>query len=109
MRLLDFQVSFNSLPQIGNDIYSQQIIQTYRDLQKINNARKINLQRDQSIVNIYQTGVENKIQDLKWTLGQKKEVYNKNQTLEKNTYEISFTTTKIKKNYNKGNFIDIVV
>ncbi|GIX43009.1 MAG: hypothetical protein KatS3mg129_2742 [Leptospiraceae bacterium] len=109
MRIIDYLVSFNGIPQISQDIYAQQIVQTYKEMQDINNAKKINLMREQTIVDIYKSGTENQILQNYRTIENKKEINQKKIILEKETYEISFTKFRFKKNYNKGNTIDLVV
>jgi len=109
MRVIDYLVSFNNVPQVHQQVYAQQAIQTYREMQEINNAKNINLMRDQTVVDIYKTGTENQI--FNHYKAQEKNLTNttKNQPLKKETYEISFTNLRTKKNYNKGTTLDLVV
>jgi len=109
MKIIDYLISLNSVPYIKQDIYTQQIIQTYKELQDINNAKKINIQREHSVSDIYKSGTENHIR-ISYKINEK---YNqnslRNSSVEKETYEISFTKFRFKKNYNKGSTIDIVI
>ncbi len=109
MRVIDHLVSFNNIPQVHQQIYAQQAIQTYREMQEINNAKTTNLMRDKTIVDIYKTGTENQI--FHYYKSQEKNPTNpvKNPSLKKDTYEISFTNLRQKKNYNKGITLDLIV
>ncbi len=110
MRFIDFQMSYNVLPQVGQDLYTQQVIQLYRDFQNHLNARKINLQREQTVVNLNEIGIQNKIMNQKSEFVYRKELGNNRES--KNlemTYEISFTKSKFKNKFDKGQTIDLIV
>lgn len=111
MKLLDFQISLNSLPFQSYELNSQQAIQSYREMQSIAEAKKINIQRENTVVDIQRSGIENKIQNNykimeKMLLKESKEKKSINES-----YEIFFTKPIIKKNKNldKGLVIDLLV
>lgn len=110
MRFIDFQMSYNVLPQVGQDLYSQQVIQLYRDFQNHQNAKKVNILRDQTVVNLNQIGVQNKIMNQKTEFVYKKESLNQKDLKNSDiTYEISFTKSKFKNNFEKGLTLDIII
>lgn len=111
MKLLDFQISLNSLPFQSYEINAQQAIQSYREMQSIAEARKINIQRENTVVDIQRTGIQNKIQN-NYKITEKaflKELKERGNI--DDSKEIFFTkpTVKKNKNFEKGLVIDFLV
>ncbi|MFN3605465.1 MAG: hypothetical protein ACK4UJ_12225 [Leptonema sp. (in: bacteria)] len=113
MKLIDHLVSLNATPIHRLEIYAQQALQNYREIQNFTNAKRIHVERDTSVVNIQPVGIENNIQN-NYKI-QEKLLYKSKTTIEEKETtiyqpkEFFFTSKRIKNTYNKGTQIDVLI
>ncbi len=110
MKLIDHIISFNAQPLHNQTIYSLQAIQNYKEIQKLAEAKKTNLQRENTVTNIQKFGVENNIQTAYQKNLENEKPFSKSSERTKITYEplkFLFTNKTSKNIYLKGSKIDI--
>ncbi|MCS7204497.1 MAG: hypothetical protein NZ853_02240 [Leptospiraceae bacterium] len=61
MRIIDYQLSIGNIQNVSYERYSQQAIQTYKELQNLIEAKNTNVARDQVVVAMNSSITENKM------------------------------------------------